>query len=141
MAHEGVLRHECLRGRRLLGGAAEQMVAATIGARWRIFCSAYVLDETERVLTEKLCFSPRFGRLTRERTRRRATLVFPPASHHSVSADPADSPVLCATLAAGADLLVTNDTHLLALNPYQSLRIISMTDYFNMLVNEGHLTI
>jgi len=123
----------------LLGGAAEQMVAATIAARWRIFSRGYVLDETQRVLTKKFGFSRRFGRLTRERARRRASLVVPPASRHSVPQDPADSPVLRAALAAGADLFVTNDTHLLALNPFQGLRIISMTEYFNMLVNEGHI--
>lgn len=123
----------------LLGGAAEQIVAATIEARWRIFTSGYVLDETLRVVTEKLGFSRRFGRLTQERARRRAALVAAIISPHSVPQDSADSPVLSAAIAAGVDLLVTNDTHLLALNPYQGLRIISMTEYFNLLVNEGQI--
>ena len=42
-------------------------------------------------------------------------------------------------MVAGADYLVTNDTHLLALNPYRSLRIISMDDYHRLLVREGLL--
>ena len=121
----------------LLGAAAEQMVAATLAARWRVFSSVYVLDETQRVLTEKLGFSQRFGNLTRECIRRRANIILPPASRHTVPDDPADSPVLRAAIAAGADLLVTNDVHLLELSPYQGLRIISMTDYFNVLVQEG----
>jgi hypothetical protein len=37
----------------LLAGAAEQMVAASIAARWRLFCNLQVLDETERILVEK----------------------------------------------------------------------------------------
>ena len=123
----------------LLGGAAEQMVAATIAARWRVFSSDYVLDETERVITEKLGFSRRFALLTRERVRRRANLVSSPSSRHNVPNDPADSPVLRAALAAGADLLVTNDTHLLALNPYESLQIVSMAAYFNRLIDDGHI--
>jgi predicted nucleic acid-binding protein len=122
-----------------MGGAAEQLVAATIEARWRVLTSGYVLDETNRVVTEKLGFSRRFGRLTQERARRRAMLVTTFSSRHSVPQDPADSPVLSAALVAGADLLVTNDTHLLALNPYHGLRIISMTEYFNLLVDEGHI--
>jgi predicted nucleic acid-binding protein len=125
----------------LLGGAAEQMVAATIAARWRIISSGYVLNETQRVLTEKLGFSRRFGRLTRERARRRANLVVPPASRHRVSSDPTDSPILRAAIAAGVDLLVTNDTHLLALNPYEGLKLTSMTEYFNLLVDEGHIAL
>jgi predicted nucleic acid-binding protein len=123
----------------LLGAAAEQMVVATVGARWRIFSSVYVLDETQRVLADKLCFSARFARLTQERVRRRATIVATSASSHGVPDDPGDSPVLVAALAAAVDLLVTNDAHLLALNPYQSVRIISMTEYYQLLVNEGHI--
>jgi predicted nucleic acid-binding protein len=49
----------------LLGGAAERMEAATLAARCRVFCSEFVLEETERVLCEKLGFSRRFGQLTR----------------------------------------------------------------------------
>ena len=47
--------------------------------------------------------------------------------------------ILQAALAAGADYLVTNDRHLLALHPYEGLRIISMTDYFELLRSEGLL--
>jgi predicted nucleic acid-binding protein len=43
----------------LLRGAAAEMIAATVQARWRISSSAYVLDEVERVLVEKLGFSRR----------------------------------------------------------------------------------
>jgi putative PIN family toxin of toxin-antitoxin system len=124
----------------LLGGATEKMVTATVAARWRIFSSGYVLDETRRVLTEKLGCSQRFGHLTIERARRRAILIVPTSSsRHNVPSDPADNPVLQAALAAGADLLVTNDSHLLTLNPYQGLKIISLTAYFDLLIAEGHI--
>lgn len=122
----------------LLGSVAEQMLDATVRIRWRILSSLHVLDETERVLVEKLGFSRRFGRLTREHIRRRTTLAALPASRHQVPSDAADSPILVAALEAGADLLVTNDGHLLALNPYQGLKVISMTAYNQMLVDEGH---
>jgi predicted nucleic acid-binding protein len=48
----------------ILGQAAERMVEATRQASWRIFCGAAVLDEVERVLTQKLGFSRRFALLT-----------------------------------------------------------------------------
>jgi len=123
----------------LLGGGAEKMLEATERASWRISASAYLLDELERVLTEKLHFSDRLARLSRQRVARRAVLSDPPPSRHLVPDDPADSPILQAALAAGADYLVTNDRHLLALHPYEGLRIISMTDYFQLLRNEGLL--
>jgi uncharacterized protein len=124
----------------LLGGAAEQMFRATLDARWRIFCSSPVLDEIQRILVQKFGFNPRLGRLTQERVRRRTTLVVPlHSSRHKVEQDAEDSAILQSALAAGADLLVTNDKVLLALNPYEGLQIISMTEYLNILVNEGFL--
>ncbi len=111
----------------LLGQEAQRLVDATVAAAWRIYTSGYVLDELERVIVDRLGFSRRFAALTRQRVLRRATLVQTPTSGHIVVADPADTPVLSAAFAAGADYLVSNDTHLLAMDPYESLRIISMT--------------
>ncbi len=123
----------------LLGAGAEQLLEATERASWRIQASTYLLDELERILTEKLAFPDRLARLSRQRVAHRAVLLDPPPSRHVVPDDPADSPILRAALAAGADYLVTNDRHLLALHPYEGLRIISMTDYYQLLHNEGLL--
>ena len=123
----------------ILGGAAGRMVEATARIRWRILCSEYVLDEAQRVLVEKLQFSPRLGQLSRARIRRRAQLVVTPASKHQVLGDPADPPILAAAVSGGVDLLVTNDAHLLNLYPYQGLRTVSMADYRQLLVDGGHL--
>jgi len=123
----------------LLGEATEQLVQATQKAGWRIFCSGYVLDELERVLTESFGFSARLGTLSRRRVLHRARLVEPGASRHEVVKDIKDSPILKAALAGRADYLVTNDKELLALHPYEGLQIISMTTYFELLKNEGHI--
>jgi len=60
-------------------------------------------------------------------------------SRHVVPDDPHDSPILVAALAAGVDYLVTNDVHLLALSPYEGLRILSMAEYYTLLVDRGLL--
>jgi putative PIN family toxin of toxin-antitoxin system len=124
----------------LLGEGAQQMLEATERAKWRVCVSSYLLDELEQVLTTKLGFASRLSRLARRRIIRRATLVDPPTSRHVVPGDPADSPILQAALAAGADYLVTNDAHLLALHPYEGLGIISMSDCLELLHNEGLLS-
>jgi predicted nucleic acid-binding protein len=121
----------------LLGEMAEQVLEATERASWRIYSSGYLLDELQRVLVEKLGFSRRLASLSRGRVVRRAKLVEPGASRHAVSQDPADSPIFRAALAAEADNLVTNDAHLLALDPYEGLRIISMRDYYHVLRDAG----
>jgi len=72
----------------LLGEAAEQMFAATERASWRIYASAYILEEVERVLVEKLGFSRRLSIRTRRRIIRRSALVTPGSSRHVVPQDP-----------------------------------------------------
>ncbi len=124
----------------LSGDVAERILAATSKAAWRIAISSYVLDEIERVLAVQLGFSRRLAFLTRRRARRRATLVEPGTSRHQVPGDPGDSPILQAAMAAGADFLVTNDAVLLGLSPYEGLKIISMTDYYRLLVDRRLLT-
>jgi predicted nucleic acid-binding protein len=99
------------------------MIAATRAAGWRIYSDPHLLKEVQTVLT-RLGFSRRLATLTRARIVRLTTLVKPPASRHAVRTDPADSPILRAALACGADYLVTNDRHLLELDPYEGLRII-----------------
>ena len=99
--------------------------------------SEYLLDELANVIIDKLSFSRRLAHLTRQRALRRATLVEPRPSRHEVPQDPNDSPILRAALEAGADYLVTNDAHLLKLDPYEGLRIVSMTDYYQLLIQEG----
>lgn len=123
----------------LLGKAAADMVAATHSASWRVFVSRQVLDEVAAVLCRELGFSPRLAGLTRRRAARAAQLVESRSSKHQVPQDPNDSPILQAALAANVDYLVTNDRHLLAINPVEGLRIISMTDYRQLLIHEGLL--
>jgi predicted nucleic acid-binding protein len=96
-----------------------------------------VLDEFERVVVEELDCSPRLASLSRRRFVRRAEMVEPGASRHDVPDDVKDTPILCAAVNAGADYLVTNDRHLLDLNPYEGLRIVSMTEYYAILISEG----
>jgi predicted nucleic acid-binding protein len=123
----------------LLGEIAEELLATTERAGWRIHASSYLLDELERVLTEQLGFSRRLALLSRRRIIRRASMAEPGASHHEVPLDIADTPILRAAVAAGVDYLVTNDRHLLDLDPYEGVRIVSMTQYHQLLINEGFI--
>ena len=124
----------------LLGGAAESMLIATTRASWRIFCERLRAgrgrgrnDGTPRL------FNP-LGKAHPKTLPRRAVCVNESSSHHEVPGDPADSPILRAAIGAGVDYLVSNDRHLLELDPYEGVRIISMTAYFELLTNEGLLS-
>jgi len=123
----------------LLGEAAERLLNATIEGSWRIFASEYLMDELERVMVQRLNFPRRLAILTKRRILRRSKIVESPSSRHAVPDDPNDSPILRAALTAKADYLVTNDAHLLRMSPYEGLRILSMTEYHGLLVENGLL--
>ncbi len=76
----------------LLGETAEELLAATEHASWRIHASEYLLDELERVMIEKLGFARRLAQLARMRIVRRASMVEPAESRHSVPGDIAELP-------------------------------------------------
>lgn len=122
----------------LLGEGATEIMRAMARGRWRIFVNAYVVDETGHVLIDYMGLSTRFVRMTQQRILRRSTLV-EGHSKAKVPEDPKDSPILKAALACGAHYLVSNDNHLLRLDPYESLRIVSMDDFMEILKQRGLL--
>jgi len=75
-------------------------------------------------------------KLIRQRILKRSSIV-KSGSSAEVPEDPKDSPILQAALTCGADYLVTNDQHLLRLDPFEGLRIISMNAYHDLLEDEG----
>ena len=122
-----------------LGGpGAARMVKATQAARWRIYSSEYVLDEVEKVLTLDAQLSPKLAALARSKISRRSVII-ELTSSATVMEDAKDTPILQAALTCGADYLVSNDRHLLAMDPFEGLRIISMDFYLQLLSNEGLL--
>jgi putative PIN family toxin of toxin-antitoxin system len=123
----------------LLGRAAERMINATLAARWRIYCSTHILGEVQTVLL-RLGFAKRLATLTQDRIRRRSSHVTPAPSRHAVPGDSNDSPILRAALACGADYLVTNDQHLLELNPCEGVEIVSMDRYLHIIRGHGLLS-
>jgi putative PIN family toxin of toxin-antitoxin system len=115
------------------GDTAQRILASTERASWRIYISQYILDEVKTVMTEDLGLPRRSATLAAMRALRRATFIEPIPSRHVVPQDDADREILRTALRAGADYLITNDRHLLALHPYEGLQIVSMAEYRRML--------
>ncbi|MCC6358865.1 MAG: putative toxin-antitoxin system toxin component, PIN family [Phycisphaerales bacterium] len=123
-----------------LGGeTATAILAATCRASWRIFVSQYILDELTTVMIEDLALPRRSATLAVIRVVRRARTIEPIPSRHGVREDPADSEILRTGLRAGADIIVTNDRHLLALDPYEGIQVASMAAYRRILEERGLL--
>jgi predicted nucleic acid-binding protein len=101
--------------------AARRALDATALARWRIYASVAksVVATYRRALEIEM-----------------KSVDLPP-SRHVVVGDPDDTPVLRTAIAAGADYLVSNDNHLLSLDPYEGIRIVSLASYYQLLERNG----
>lgn len=120
------------------GGAAARAIDATTHARWKAFVSKMILAETQRIVRDKFGYSDTFARNAARAFGQSFALADEPMTHHHVPGDPNDTPILRAALSAGVDFLVTRDTHLLALNPTEGIRIISLADYLHILQDHGY---
>jgi len=60
---------------------------------------------------------------------REAAIVEPAVAPRVVQDDPADDKVVAAAMAGNAVAIVTNDQHLLDLDPYGTLRIFRPTEF------------
>lgn len=136
--HEDLLDSNVYIAEALLGRAARNLFRGTLRAKWRIYTSAYVIEEVAHVIVDDLGFSKRFASLTQQRIAQRAVMVKSKRAVH-VPRDRKDSPILQTALTCGAHYLVSNDRHLLQLDPFESLRIVSMADYHRVLEDHGHI--
>lgn len=66
----------------------------------------------------------------------RASTVYKPTVRVNVLADAPDNRILEGALAAGADLIVTGDRHLLKLKKYRGIPIIRLADLLRMFPSE-----
>lgn len=121
-----------------LGGrASAAAIELSLAARWRVYSTPHVLTELRRVLQEERLVSTRLAAEACRRVQRGVTTVEQQPSRHVVPSDPADTPILRAAVTAGVDYLVTNDRHLLSLDPYESVRIVRLAAFLDLLKHLG----
>lgn len=114
----------------LWGGTPERLIQAAIDGALELATSPALIEELREVLARP----PLASRLTQERMRaeqavslyaRLATQVSPLAIEKIVTADPDDDEVLACAIAARADLVVSGDRHLIALETHRGIRILT----------------
>jgi predicted nucleic acid-binding protein len=119
------------------GGAAYKAVKATEAAGWRMLTNRWVLEEFERIVGTGLGRGRGYAAAARENLADRCREIVTPIYGPHVAGDPNDTPVLRGALAGGADYLVTRDKHLLSLGRVESLRVITLAEYLDVLRSHG----
>lgn len=113
-------------------GAPKDLFDAVREGRFELFTSAPLLEELTTVL-ERRKFEKKIaasGLTVDEIVDRYAFLakLVRPQSTQRIVADPKDDVVFGTALAAGADLIVSGDSHLLTLKNYKGIRIVRAGD-------------
>jgi putative PIN family toxin of toxin-antitoxin system len=92
----------------------------------------------EDVLGRKFPFTTDDIAEARRRVKAMARTVNPTQTLDIVKEDPSDNRILECAVASGSDYLITGDRHLLRLKSYDGIRILTVSDFLE-LVQERHI--
>jgi predicted nucleic acid-binding protein len=108
-------------------GPPSRLLEEAIDGRIELVVPELVLDELERVLTEKLGFGQEQSRAARQLlSRLAAERPGPPRRADAVTGDPADDAVLACAVETRVDVLATGDRkHLLPLGEHHGVELLT----------------
>lgn len=122
------------------GHPARIIDAWRLEGRFQLVVSPAILEELREVL-----FYPRIRRISRwtdeevevllRAVERLAVLVPGKLRLRVIAADPEDDKFLAAAIEGGADYLVSGDPHLKGLKSYQGIRLVSPSEFVEVLRN------
>src|SRR3990172_6294046 len=108
------------------GGPPEELLLLANEGSIELFLSAFILDETARILKEKLEWNEPAVRDAITAMKDVATLVQPTVRLQVIPTDESDNRILECAVEAHADFLVTGDQHhLLPLKQYKGIQILT----------------
>ena len=114
------------------GGNAEDAYIEAVRGSFELFTSVAILTETAGVLQVKFGWAEERVRKALQAISHTATVLRLRPTLHLLKDEP-DNRILECAVAAGADLVVTGDRHLLALNQHAEITILSLSDFLAML--------
>jgi predicted nucleic acid-binding protein len=108
-------------------GPPSRVLEEAIDSRIELVLPEVVLNELERVLTDKLGFADERVSATRRLLERLATVQpGPPGQVEAVTGDPDDDVVLACAVESASDVLATGDRkHLLPLRRHRDVRLLT----------------
>lgn len=114
----------------LFGGHADAILRQ-VSAGWVCgYVSTYILVELEAVLGRpKFGLAPEQVTSLLELVQDAFLLVSVVEQVQVIKEDPSDNAILAAALAAGVDVIISGDKHLLSLKTYRGVRIVSPAEF------------
>jgi putative PIN family toxin of toxin-antitoxin system len=96
-----------------------------------------IIDEMADVLHRKFGMSGEFIAEAIGITREAARVVTPAVQLDVIGEDPPDNRILECAVTGGADYIVTGDKDLLRLKQYDAIRVITVSDFLDLLDGQG----
>jgi len=116
----------------LFGGQPGQVLRRVIGGSVLGFTSLPILDEVRGVLLRpEFGLSPEQVLALIEELHALCRVVATEIKVHDIRCDPDDNRILECALAAGADVIVSGDAHLLHLSTWNTIRILSPAQFLS----------
>lgn len=116
----------------LFGGLPAVIVRAMADGALTSITSPPLLTELKRVLISKFDYLPTLAELITTEVRTMSEFVEPTITLDAVSHDPSDNRVLECAVSAHADAIVSGDRHLLTLNTFRGIPILSPQQFLSM---------
>ncbi|MBI4277857.1 MAG: putative toxin-antitoxin system toxin component, PIN family [Armatimonadetes bacterium] len=109
----------------VFGGPPGRLIELAAEGHIQLVLSPPLIDELREVLRRKFGFSDAAAHQAETLLRRISTVVEPQQEVAVISEDPEDNRVLEAALAGDADVVVSGDRHLLDVNTFGDIPILS----------------
>ncbi len=117
------------------GGNADEAYRHAMRGTFELFTSVAILTETATILQTKFQWSEEKVRQLLQAITKTATVVRTHTHLHLLADEPDNRILECAALAK-ADMIVTGDRHLLALQRHEDTRIVTLADFLRLLQRE-----
>ena len=114
------------------GGNAEDAYLHAIRGTFQLLTSIAILTETANTLRSKFAWSDKKTEQLLRAISKTTTVLKTQPHIHDLEDEP-DNRILECALLAEADLIVTGDQHLLALQGYQGISIVKLADFLALL--------
>ncbi len=122
----------------VFGGNPRAVLQLIISGSVACALSPFILDELKSVLEgKKFGFSPEASHGVVKELQVVCDTVYPSLESYDIKVDPDDNRILECALEAEADIIISGDTHLLALREFKEIRIMTASDFLTEFKNTG----
>jgi putative PIN family toxin of toxin-antitoxin system len=111
------------------GGKPKQLLDLAVDGQVDLAVSAEIVEEILRVLGQKFDRKSEWLTEADRHLRVITRIVAPTEPIRAIEADPTDDRILECAVAAGAEVIVSGDTHLLALGTFRGIRIQRVAEF------------